>query len=196
MTDLPDLPDLPETTLDPEDWGTVRAAGHAALDEMFDWLMTLRDRPAWQPMPPEAFPEFRAASAAGATGPGPGRRGLPARRAAVPDWQHPSAILGVGAGHRDRRWCRGGDPDRGDERERLGWSARRALPRGAGAGLVQGTARLPRGRDRGAGEWWVDRQPGRAASGPGCDGWGRCRWAGTSWPRRTTGGLCLHRDPQ
>lgn len=59
MPDLPELPDLPETSLDPDDWTAVRAAGHAALDEMLDWLMTLRDRPAWQPMPEAAFAEFQ-----------------------------------------------------------------------------------------------------------------------------------------
>lgn len=57
--DLPDVSDLPETSLDPDDWSGVRAAGHRALDEMFDWLMTLRERPAWQPMPAEAFRAFR-----------------------------------------------------------------------------------------------------------------------------------------
>ncbi len=56
---LPDLPDRPETSLDPADWGQLRAAGHRALDEMFDWLMTLRDRPAWRPMPAEAFAAFQ-----------------------------------------------------------------------------------------------------------------------------------------
>ncbi len=59
MPILPELPDLPETTLDPNDWSVVRAAGHAALDEMLDWLMTLRDRPAWQPMPESALAEFQ-----------------------------------------------------------------------------------------------------------------------------------------
>jgi len=68
MTNLPQLPDLPETSLDPHDWSAMRAAGHAALDEMLDWLMTLRDRPAWQPMPEEAFAEFRQPIPRGAEG--------------------------------------------------------------------------------------------------------------------------------
>jgi len=59
MNDSIDLPDQPEASLDPDDWSGVRAVGHRALDEMFDWLMTLRERPAWQPMPAEAFAAFR-----------------------------------------------------------------------------------------------------------------------------------------
>jgi aromatic-L-amino-acid/L-tryptophan decarboxylase len=40
-------------SLDPEDWGELRAQGHRMLDDMFDNLETLRDRPLWQP-PTEA----------------------------------------------------------------------------------------------------------------------------------------------
>ena len=38
-------------TLDPEDWQAMRAQGHAMLDDMFDYLEHLRQRPVWQPIP-------------------------------------------------------------------------------------------------------------------------------------------------
>lgn len=47
-----------ELTLDPTDWDEVKATGHKVLEEMFDWLRTVRERPAWQPMPPEALAAF------------------------------------------------------------------------------------------------------------------------------------------
>jgi glutamate/tyrosine decarboxylase-like PLP-dependent enzyme len=37
--------------LDPEDWSEFRALGHRMLDEMVDYLSTVRERPAWQPVP-------------------------------------------------------------------------------------------------------------------------------------------------
>ncbi len=40
-----------EETLDPEDWDALRALGHQMLDDMFDGISTVRDRPVWQPMP-------------------------------------------------------------------------------------------------------------------------------------------------
>lgn len=40
-----------EETLDPEDWNALRALGHQMLDDMFDSISTVRDRPVWQPMP-------------------------------------------------------------------------------------------------------------------------------------------------
>jgi aromatic-L-amino-acid/L-tryptophan decarboxylase len=40
-----------ESTLDPLDWGAFRALCHRAVDDMIDHLSTLRDQPAWQPMP-------------------------------------------------------------------------------------------------------------------------------------------------
>ena len=30
------MADRPDTTLDPEDWGALRALGHRILDDMFD----------------------------------------------------------------------------------------------------------------------------------------------------------------
>jgi glutamate/tyrosine decarboxylase-like PLP-dependent enzyme len=47
------MADRPPTTLDPEDlqsWQELRAFGHRILDEMFDHLEGVRERPVWQPM--------------------------------------------------------------------------------------------------------------------------------------------------
>jgi aromatic-L-amino-acid decarboxylase len=42
-----------EESLDPESWPDFRAHSHRVLDELLDWLSTLRDRPVWQPVPGE-----------------------------------------------------------------------------------------------------------------------------------------------
>jgi aromatic-L-amino-acid/L-tryptophan decarboxylase len=45
---------LQQPTLDPptpEAWQELRALGHRILDDLFDGLSTLRDQPAWRPMP-------------------------------------------------------------------------------------------------------------------------------------------------
>ncbi|ANN66084.1 pyridoxal phosphate-dependent decarboxylase family protein [Bordetella bronchialis] len=49
-----------EGTLDPDDWAGLRAQGHRMLDDMFDYLATLRERPVWQPAPAELRAAFRA----------------------------------------------------------------------------------------------------------------------------------------
>jgi len=41
----------PPSTLDPADWKDLRAQGHRMLDDMFDYLEHLRERPVWQPIP-------------------------------------------------------------------------------------------------------------------------------------------------
>jgi hypothetical protein len=46
--------DLQERTLDPSDWGDIRALGHQMLDDTFDYLQYIRERPVWQPIPAEA----------------------------------------------------------------------------------------------------------------------------------------------
>lgn len=43
--------DRPEESLDPESWEELRSHGHAVMDELLDWLRTLRDRPVWRPVP-------------------------------------------------------------------------------------------------------------------------------------------------
>ncbi|HEX3436216.1 MAG TPA: aminotransferase class V-fold PLP-dependent enzyme [Pseudacidobacterium sp.] len=40
-----------ELTLDPLDWNEQRQLAHRMLDDIFDHLETLRDQPAWQPLP-------------------------------------------------------------------------------------------------------------------------------------------------
>jgi aromatic-L-amino-acid decarboxylase len=50
-----------EETLDPNDWDELRALGHKMLDDMLDHLASLRDQPAWQPMPDRVKAEFSTA---------------------------------------------------------------------------------------------------------------------------------------
>jgi aromatic-L-amino-acid/L-tryptophan decarboxylase len=42
-----------EETLDPEDWQAMRALGHRMVDDMMNYLETVRERPVWQPIPDE-----------------------------------------------------------------------------------------------------------------------------------------------
>lgn len=45
-----------DETLDPsnpEAWEAMRALGHRMVDDMLTYMQTLRDRPVWQPIPPE-----------------------------------------------------------------------------------------------------------------------------------------------
>lgn len=46
--------DMPERSLDPENWEDLRDLGHRALDDMIEYLQTVRERPAWQPLPDSA----------------------------------------------------------------------------------------------------------------------------------------------
>lgn len=41
----------PDATLDPRDWGELRALGHRMIDDMFDHLAGLRAQPVWQKLP-------------------------------------------------------------------------------------------------------------------------------------------------
>jgi glutamate/tyrosine decarboxylase-like PLP-dependent enzyme len=50
---------LPEETLDPEDWEAMRALGHRMLDDMLDYLQTIRQRPVWQHAPEPIKAHFR-----------------------------------------------------------------------------------------------------------------------------------------
>ena len=52
-------PGLDGPTLDPVDWSDVRALGHRMLDDMLDYLQDIRERPVWQPIPPEVRARFR-----------------------------------------------------------------------------------------------------------------------------------------
>ena len=40
-----------EKSLDPEDWEELRQLGHQAFDDMLEYLKSVADRPAWQPLP-------------------------------------------------------------------------------------------------------------------------------------------------
>lgn len=40
-------------SLDPTDWNAVRALGRRMVDDMVDYLETVRERPVWQTVPPE-----------------------------------------------------------------------------------------------------------------------------------------------
>jgi glutamate/tyrosine decarboxylase-like PLP-dependent enzyme len=46
-------------TLDPHDWNDIRAQGHRMLDDMIDYIATIRERPVWQPIPDAVRAEFR-----------------------------------------------------------------------------------------------------------------------------------------
>ena len=48
----------PPETLDPEDWHAIRALAHRAVDDSFDWLSSVRDRPVWQPTPDAVVARF------------------------------------------------------------------------------------------------------------------------------------------
>ena len=40
-------------TLDPENWDDMRALAHRMVDDAITYLQTVRERPAWQPVPEE-----------------------------------------------------------------------------------------------------------------------------------------------
>lgn len=47
-----------ESTADPYDWDEVKNLLHIAVDEMLDWLRTIRDREPWKPIPEEVKSRF------------------------------------------------------------------------------------------------------------------------------------------
>ncbi len=51
MTTPPLVPHTADETLDPADWEQFRALSHRMVDDSLDFLMHLRDGPAWQPIP-------------------------------------------------------------------------------------------------------------------------------------------------
>ncbi|HEU4565605.1 MAG TPA: pyridoxal-dependent decarboxylase [Gemmatimonadaceae bacterium] len=52
-------PDYKEETLDPADWEELRALGHRMVDDMLAYMETVRERPAWQPIPADVRERFR-----------------------------------------------------------------------------------------------------------------------------------------
>lgn len=49
---------LTEETLDPQDWGAMRTLAHRMVDDMLDYLQTVRERPVWQPTPEDVQAQF------------------------------------------------------------------------------------------------------------------------------------------
>jgi glutamate/tyrosine decarboxylase-like PLP-dependent enzyme len=49
----------PSQTLDPQNWGEVRALGHRMLDDMIDHVATIREQPVWRPIPDTVRARFR-----------------------------------------------------------------------------------------------------------------------------------------
>jgi len=48
-----------EETLDPRDWEEVRTLGKQMVDDMIEYLRTVRERPVWQPIPQDLPGEFQ-----------------------------------------------------------------------------------------------------------------------------------------
>ena len=55
------VPSKAQESLDPSDWGALRAQSHRMLDDMLDYLEQIRERPVWQPIPPAVRARFRQA---------------------------------------------------------------------------------------------------------------------------------------
>ena len=45
--------DQTESTLDPQNWDSMRALGHRMIDDMIDHLQTIGETPVWQHAPDE-----------------------------------------------------------------------------------------------------------------------------------------------
>ena len=58
LRDTPLRPEASET-LDPQDWDELRALGHRMLDDMIDYVASIRERPVWQPIPEAVRARFR-----------------------------------------------------------------------------------------------------------------------------------------
>ena len=56
-TNNPDL--VKEETLDPGDWSALRKLGNVMLNDMIDFLQTIRDQPVWRKPPEEVKNHFR-----------------------------------------------------------------------------------------------------------------------------------------
>ena len=177
-----------EETLDPQDWAALRALGHRALDDAMDYMESLRDRPAWEHAPARGEGALRRAAAGGAAAHRGHLPGVRRVRAAVPARQQPPALLGLGAGQRhadggDRRDAGGGHR----LRERHLLLREQQLRRAAGAGLVQGAARVPAGRRRAAHQRLLGLEPDRAGRGAQRRGRVRRAWGGAGGRARGHG---------
>ena len=54
LTMNPHNSNSPQETLDPEDWEKTRALGRQMVDDMIEYIKTVRERPAWRTVPPES----------------------------------------------------------------------------------------------------------------------------------------------
>jgi glutamate/tyrosine decarboxylase-like PLP-dependent enzyme len=52
---------VPGGTLDPVDWRSARVQAHRMLDDIFDYVEDIRERPVWQPIPDSVRARFRDA---------------------------------------------------------------------------------------------------------------------------------------
>ena len=50
---------LPDETLDPADWDSMRVLAHRMVDDMLDYLSTVREGPAWRHAPEQIKSHFR-----------------------------------------------------------------------------------------------------------------------------------------
>src|SRR5260370_41341646 len=48
------------TNLDPSDWPSCKAPGHKMLDDIFEYIENIRQRPVWQPIPDGTRAQYRA----------------------------------------------------------------------------------------------------------------------------------------
>ena len=53
-----DTDTLNEETLDPEEWDSMQALGYRMIDDMLDYLKTVRDRPVWKHAPEDVKARF------------------------------------------------------------------------------------------------------------------------------------------
>ena len=102
------MPTSAPPNLDPDDWQAFRAASRRALDDMIDFLQTVRERPVWQPAPAEVARQFHQPLPRGPARPRRGARRLFHADPALCDRQPASAVHGLGArrrhaGRHDRR---------------------------------------------------------------------------------------------
>jgi glutamate/tyrosine decarboxylase-like PLP-dependent enzyme len=58
LRQTPLQPEFSET-LDPASWDELRAQGHRMLDDMIDFIASVRERPVWQPIPDAVRARFR-----------------------------------------------------------------------------------------------------------------------------------------
>ena len=47
-------------TLDPSNWAEIRKLGHIMIDDMINYLSTIREQPVWRPIPDEVKENFQS----------------------------------------------------------------------------------------------------------------------------------------